>query len=233
MLPCHAIPILKPCAGANSPRQRLHQAGIGAQIRNVRGDGRRRRAENARQAEQGHLHIVRRQGRAARDELVGAGNTGEQSRQERLALKEDSAATFLDHGQVADELDGIAQALLGIHENGFAFQGGAVPARPGERARRHVGLRPALLVILPAAREIAHEQAQQRTLPAGRRLVGTEPQGVVDVQQRFFEKAQARQSDGETVVRVRMLGRKAQHVPVAQGRFGELLLVLEGVLPKL
>ena len=44
-----------------------------------------------------------------------------------LAFNDDSGAPLPHHGQVADELNGIAQSLLGVEQKGTIFQWAAVP----------------------------------------------------------------------------------------------------------
>jgi hypothetical protein len=70
--------------------------------------------------------------RAAADKPVDAGAAGQQGEQGLLALHQHRAAVLLDQRRVADELNGVAQALLGMEQDRAAGERGAVPERLAE-----------------------------------------------------------------------------------------------------
>ena len=90
---------------------------VGAHIGDSHGDGGERRAEDGWEAEQWCLHVERRQRRTCRDQLVNSRHSLQQSLQGRLTLEHDRADAFFDERRVADELERVAQALLGVYEN--------------------------------------------------------------------------------------------------------------------
>src|SRR5262249_13575753 len=106
----------------------------------------------------------------------------------RLGTRTALCRRALAPGQIANELNSVAQALFRVNENGPAFQRRAVPARLSERAWHNVGLRPALLVILPPFLEIPLHQVQQRTLVERPYVFLIKPQRFFGMVQCFFEQ---------------------------------------------
>jgi hypothetical protein len=74
-----------------------------------------------------------------RQRLVGCSHflyfrdNGEEALQLGGAPQGDSSAASGHHRGVADELNGVADSLLSMEENGLAVQSAAVPERAGER----------------------------------------------------------------------------------------------------
>src|SRR5205823_6844408 len=89
-----------------------------------------------------------------------------------LATEHDFAAVLGNQGQKARELNRVAEALLGVYENGFALQRCAVPAWSIQARRRHVWQGPALLVIGPSSFVIAVQQIEKGALKTGRPIRG-------------------------------------------------------------
>ncbi len=106
---------------------------LGAQVRGVGGDGRQRGAEGERQAEERRLRVARRQLVAARNHTVSADEQAHQGDELGLHLEHDVPAEVGDGVGVAAELDGVAEALLGVEEHSAAV---------GRRARELGGRDP-------------------------------------------------------------------------------------------
>lgn len=106
--PLHGRP--EPLApGGNSHRVRL-------QVGNRRENIRERGAKHERQAEEWAVVVKRRQRRAAHDERGNARPLGEQSRRRRLHFGYEPRAERRDLGDVAAELQHVAESLLGVHQ---------------------------------------------------------------------------------------------------------------------
>ena len=76
-------------------------------------------------------------GAPADNELIDPGNAGAERSQGGLALEQDGAAALFDQGQIANELDRVAQALLGITREWFCPPGTNRPsAAAGKTAGR-------------------------------------------------------------------------------------------------
>src|SRR5579859_2881520 len=79
------------------------------------------------EAHQGAADIEGREGFTHRDDLADSELILEEFSQPRLTQQEDFPATCGDHRDVADEVDRVAQALLGDEEDSAALQGASVP----------------------------------------------------------------------------------------------------------
>src|ERR1043166_4409134 len=119
--------------------------------REVRYRGRnilQRRCKGEREREQRAVQIERRQRIAARNDRYSG--TRRDERNERLLnFQDDVAAARGDQWQIAQELDGVAETLLGVQQNPFAAERLAAPLRLFEFARLQVAEVPARLVFLP------------------------------------------------------------------------------------
>ncbi|MEI9889763.1 MAG: hypothetical protein WDN45_03210 [Caulobacteraceae bacterium] len=106
------------------------------------------------------MDVERRQRVAADDHLVDAGGGGQQRGQGLEGFDHHPRAALGDEAGVADELDGVAHALLAVQEDGLAGDVLAFPARHGQRAARaqRAGDAPARLVVAPAVLEAAKLQ---------------------------------------------------------------------------
>src|SRR5205085_8465720 len=99
------------------------------------------------------------------------------------------AAALFDQRGVADELDRVAQRLLGVQQDRPPAQGGAVPGGLAEGAGRHPPDLPAPLVLRPAAREVPLLKPPQRAAVAGAGVLRRQPQGLRVVRQRLPDLA--------------------------------------------
>ena len=101
----------------------------------------------------------------------------QQSLQFGLTLKDDARALRLEKRQAADKLEGVSQALLPVHEHGFAVNGqAAVPARAGRLPLRAEGAIKAPLILRPPQGEVAHAEPQVRPIEMHLGLIGLEPE---------------------------------------------------------
>ncbi len=114
-----------------------------------------------------------RQWVAFADDGIHPGCGGDQLAQRREGCHPDAGrAEFLEHGAIADELDDIAETLLGMHQDRLALQRFALPLREWkhrelERGLEVVGIRDARFVQGPAFVHPAHAQQQQAQIEAG------------------------------------------------------------------
>ena len=98
----------------------LDALGIGVQVWYVGGHCLEHRAEKCRQAHQRRLHVEIGQRLCFGYQLIDAGARAEEIQEHAGALDHDPAAALFHHRGVADELDRVAQALLGIEQDGAA-----------------------------------------------------------------------------------------------------------------
>ena len=91
-----------------------------------------RRAEGAGQAEQRAVQVKGRRRLVGGEHPMHARQAVQQAPQRRRHYEQDAAGIALprDLGRVAGELDGVAQALLGVQQNSAACQWLAAPLRP-------------------------------------------------------------------------------------------------------
>jgi hypothetical protein len=104
------------------------------------------------------VQIESRQGLALRQDERDAGQGDEQRLQRRLYLEHDARAERRHHRRIATELQAVAQALLGMEEDGSSGDVAlAAPTGLQEIPRRgHGGAGPeAPLVFTPSTLEIA------------------------------------------------------------------------------
>src|SRR5208283_5134227 len=110
-LPANADSDAGPLLQLVSPLTDAHR--IGEQVRYRRRYRGEVALEDRRQAQQGRLHIDVRLQRAWEDKPIDTGAALQKRQHLAGALEHDPAAAFLDERGVADELDGVSQALLG------------------------------------------------------------------------------------------------------------------------
>ena len=119
------------------------------QIRNVRRHIGEFGLAGERQARQRAVDVERRQRLAARDDRGDAFEAGEQALELRLHLQHHAGAGARQQRRVAREHHRIAEALLGVQQDGLARERGfAEPQRlPQILPRAHAGALPAPLVL--------------------------------------------------------------------------------------
>jgi hypothetical protein len=105
-----------------------------------------------------------------------------------------AAETVSDGWQVAEELEGVSEALLGVEEeSGCWGEGLALPAGLGEAAGVGVDFTelPADLVVLPAFQEVAGAELGEGEVVADAGVVGVPGEGCLVGLEGFFDTAQA------------------------------------------
>src|SRR5262249_39813672 len=110
-----------------------------------------RRAQDGRQAHERGLDVEGRQLAAFGDELVHAGQSSEEPKEDAGTLQHDSAAALLHALGIARELDGVTESLFTPEKDRAALQMRAVPARLPEGSRLGGLPLPAPFVLGPAA----------------------------------------------------------------------------------
>ncbi len=181
--------------------------GCGREIRHRSRNVLQRRCERERQREQRAVQVERRQRIAARDDLDPGG--GHHERTERLLnLENDVAAAGGHERQEAQELDGVAEALLGVQQDGLAVERLAAPLRLRKIARRQVADIPARLVFLPPGREVAAQKVQHAFARGRHAVVRIERARAAKARERLVHAAHVLQREPEVEVRDRKLRRE-------------------------
>src|SRR5262249_19741989 len=127
----------------------------GGEVRDTRRHALERRAENAGQADKRRLTGKVGQGRPLRDETGNSGAAGQDGNQSLWTFHEDASTALLNQRNIANELEGVAETLLGVQQNGSALERLTVP--DGLRVRSPAtgsGL-PAPFVFGPSLFEVA------------------------------------------------------------------------------
>ena len=129
------------------------------------------------------MHVEIGQRLAARDHAGDAFDARQHARQLRLHFEHDLRAPARQQRRVADELDGVAQPLLGMQQDGLAAERiFAEPERLAEAAaRRHAAALPAPFVFLEAAAVVAERQQRQPFVVVGVGVVLVERQHLAEI----------------------------------------------------
>ena len=108
---------------AEPQRPFAHELGVGEQVGLVgEWDGVESGAEGQRQAEEGAVQVERRWWGAPGDDGADFGHGLHQRDELGQHLDDDGGSSCFDPGDVAAKLQGVAQALLLVQQNGFAGQ---------------------------------------------------------------------------------------------------------------
>ena len=151
-------------------------------------------AEGARQAHQRAMHIERRQRRAAVEHDHILAMRPEQRHQAVGQFQHDARAACFDQRQIAQHLDAVAVALLGMQQDGLASDIFAAPLRLCETARGQLGgAAPAPFIALKAVRIIAERELQQSLVPVCLRHLGLERDRLVEARHRLAGAAEIAQ----------------------------------------
>ena len=122
---------------------------------------------------------MRRQGGAGRDDFGEAGHGAEQGDQRRGAGHDDADAPIGEERDVAGELDGVAEALLGHHQEGLPGDVVAAPLGAGDGGE--VGgehrVPPAPFVVGEARGVVAGEEVGGAAVPVGAGEIGAQRDG--------------------------------------------------------
>ena len=161
--------------------------------------------------------------------MIDAVHSCQHAHQGGLALDYYFAAPLLDQLRIANELNRIAQALLGIEKDSLALQGRAVPARLVARARHNSGPCPALFVILPTACKITLQQAQIGTIPEGHFIAGIDGERLPIVLGGQVQLPLLKKCAAQIALCIRMFGIKAQRLLITRNCFGCLPLIFESI----
>ena len=96
--------------------------GVGGEIGDGGGDGFQGGLEDGWQGEERAVEVEGWEGRAIGHDLLDGELVLEEADERFGALDEDAAASLGDQRSVADELDGVAEALFGVEEDGLAVE---------------------------------------------------------------------------------------------------------------
>ena len=123
---------------AELPPPGLDQRRGGGRIGHGGRDRLQPRAKNLGQAQQRRLGAECRKLVSLTDQLINTRTSRQQRQQPLRAFQDHGSAQAFDQRSVADELDGVAQPLLGMEQDGPALQRPPVPERLGKAARPHL-----------------------------------------------------------------------------------------------
>ena len=164
----------------------LDQRLIGAEVGDLGQDGCQGRAEDARQAHQGSVDLELRQGVIASDQLLDTGAARQEPDQRSWAGHDHAAAALLDQRGVADELEHIAQSLLGMEQDRSSLQGGAIPERLAEGGWRGLFALPPPFILGPPLLEVASAKPGQCSIQVRLGQVGLEAEGLLITRHRLL-----------------------------------------------
>jgi hypothetical protein len=105
----------------------FNKSRIGKNVGHLRWDGLDGRLENAWQGQERGVDIECRKLVAASDALIDARAASQQSKELWLALHQDRSCKGLHDRRIANELNRVAETLLGVKQNGFPWQWRPVP----------------------------------------------------------------------------------------------------------
>src|SRR5262249_39773535 len=149
------------------------------------------------------LEVKRRQLVPSRHQLVDAAAPTQQLPERLLTFEDDPATPLADQRRVADELEGIAQPLLGMHQERLAFQRPTVPWGPRE-VSRFEGLvpgPPAPFVRRPPRLEVTHLQEEEPEVLVRIGVMGVDLQRLPQALNGLLLLPLVMQDDPQVVVR--------------------------------
>ena len=211
----------------------LDEDGVGVEVGDGVGDRFQRGVEGEGEAEEGTVEIEGRERLAAREELHGVVDCG--TLQETVefvgAFQEDSAGLRGHERDVAEELERVAEALLGVEENGAAGEGGAVPLGLAEIAAEgeEVAALPAPFVLWPAGGKIATVEEEEGEIAVGIGVVGLEGDGLAIGSGSVVEAGEIAEGVAEVIVSGGVAGVERVGLVVSGEGFVDVALGAEGV----
>ena len=145
------------------------------------------------------MHVEGGQGRALGDHREPAACQALRQPYERLGhFDDDATAACRDHRRVAQQHQAVAEALLGVKQNGLSRERRAAPERLGEIARLAVGKPPAPFELLERRGEFASQRELRERLRHMRvGVIGTHGNGAAELRQRLLESALVVQREAE------------------------------------
>src|SRR5205807_134867 len=81
--------------------------------------------------------------------------------------------------RIANEVQGVAQALLGVQQNGLSVQRRPIPERLAEAVPRSPLALPTPFILRPPLFEVARQQPDHRAIPMGPGKVRLIAQGLL------------------------------------------------------
>ena len=148
------------------------------------------------------MHVEGRWRGVGGDEGVDVGEGFEEGEEGAWALEDEGGAAGGDFGEAADELDGVAEALLGVDEEGFSAGVFAVPEGGGEGARGdgEAGGFPAPLVFGPSFAEVSVEEEHVGEVVVGFGEIGFEGDGSAEFFEGVIEELEINEGGAEEAV---------------------------------
>ena len=155
------------------------------------------------------MKIKGRQFAAVADDLRHAGEALEQRCKRIEHCEHDTPAAGADEFRIAAELQGVAQALFAVQQNGLAGERFATPAWFGmHKGRRRAA--PAPFITFPAALEVPAAQAAQGKIELRRAVLGIALDGAFEGRAGLCPAAQSFEGDAAVVLRIGEPGRDTQ-----------------------
>jgi len=182
----------------------FHALGRHSQVGDLGRNGVELDSKDAGEAHKGNLHLKRRPRFTPGVDRIDPGTGREQCLQRDGTFEQHPAAARFHVTCKAHELDCVAEALLGVQENGAAFERRPIPARFRKRAEclflgRFVLLK-APFVFRPAALQVSVQQQEERVVQMRLGTFGVQFQGAFVTRTRFLIAAQTCERDPPIVV---------------------------------
>ena len=205
------------------------KVGIGEQIRNLSRHSLKRGLQDRGQGHERRVNVERGEWFSPRNDFIDAGTGAEDPSQGRVTFADYGGDTLFHQFGVADELNRVPKALLGVQQDSALAKSLALPKRLWEISdvALHLLGWPAQLIFAPASRKVAHEQ-KQRPVMAGFGVFGSEPNRLVMGCQGLIEAMLFNQGHAEIVVRLNEIGIQANSFAVTSYGFSVPILGEEG-----
>ena len=184
-----------------------HFAALGLQIAHRSGNIGQVGFQQQRQAEHGVLKMITPGILGARHDRDSLADGGAQGLDFLGNMNHRLAPQRLDIQRIADELDIVAQSLLVMHDDGFAFQRlHPVPFRTGIMLAHRMGAFPPPAIGLPAHIEAPLHQIGQRAVPMGIDEIGQRRQSAVVILIGLVQLTDRNQTDRQIAVGLGIVG---------------------------
>ena len=207
----------------------LDEIRIGGQVGDIARYAGHVRPEQPGQAHERGIDVAIRYRRALDDDEVDALAGRQQPGQRRAADDDDPAAPSPDDRGIPDELDRVAEAVVGIQQDRPALERAAVPGRLGEPGDGELRALQPPFVLGPAPLEIAHLEPGQGAAEVDLGQVGLDGQRPIIASERLGEMSLGLQRVAEVVMGLGVIGVQPSRPPIAGPGLDEFVLFAQCV----
>ena len=176
---------------------------------------------------QGDMHVKVGERLLLRKQLIDAGATRQEPKQPRLGGHDDVAAAFLHQRGETDEVQGVAQSLLGVYQDPAAGQGRTVPDRLRKRTQGDALADPTPFMLGPTPFVVALKEPDDRSVAMGGRMVRLQMQRLLVASTRFVELALLLEYRAQCIVDACIRRRETDGLLQASNSFIQLALVAQ------